>query len=80
MEVSAKALPPLRQGCGPGCGCERLEDNGGEALDIPGCKHVAIGVADNGEKVYMLDITRSHIVLMEPVKADAKKDKEVSAR
>jgi hypothetical protein len=35
---------------------------------IPGCKHVAIGVADNGQKVYMLDITRSHIVLMEPVK------------
>jgi hypothetical protein len=39
---------------------------------IPGCKHVAIGVADNSEKVYMLDITRSHIVLMEPVKDKAK--------
>jgi hypothetical protein len=39
---------------------------------IPGCKHVAIGVADNGEKIYMLDITRSHIVLMEPVKDNAK--------
>jgi len=34
---------------------------------IPGCKHVAIGVADSSKKVYMLDITRSHIVLMEPV-------------
>jgi hypothetical protein len=40
----------------------------GRAEIIPGCKHVAIGVADNSKKVYMLDITRSHIVLMEPVK------------
>jgi len=39
----------------------------GKVKIIPGCKHVAIGVADQGKKVYMLDITRSHIVLMEPV-------------
>jgi len=39
---------------------------------IPGCKHVAIGVADNSQKVYMLDITRSHIVLMEPIEDKAK--------
>ncbi len=40
---------------------------------IPGCKHVAIGTADEGKKVYMLDITRSHIVLMEPAKEEETK-------
>lgn len=33
---------------------------------VPGCKHVPIGIADNG-RVYMLDQTRSHVIVMEPV-------------
>jgi hypothetical protein len=29
-----------------------------------GCKHVAIGTSPDGKTIYMLDITRSHIVVM----------------
>ena len=38
---------------------------------VPGCKHVAIGVVGNGDRLYMLDITRSHIAVIE------RKQKEV---
>lgn len=31
---------------------------------IPGCKHVAIGVSNDGGRVYVLDITRSHIAVL----------------
>lgn len=31
---------------------------------VPGCKKVAIAVSGRGENVYMLDITRGHIVVM----------------
>ncbi len=31
---------------------------------VPGCKNVAIAVSQDGGRVYMLDITRSHIVVM----------------
>ena len=31
---------------------------------VPGCKHVAIGVSKDGDRVYMLDITRSHIAVL----------------
>ncbi|MFH1266115.1 MAG: hypothetical protein ABIK89_10335, partial [Planctomycetota bacterium] len=31
---------------------------------IPGCKHVAIGVSKDGGRVYVLDITRSHIAVL----------------
>ncbi len=31
---------------------------------VPGCKNVAIAVNHDGSRVYMLDITRSHIVVM----------------
>ena len=31
---------------------------------VPGCKHVAIAVADKGDRVYMLDITRNQIIVM----------------
>ena len=31
---------------------------------VPGCKNVAIGVSPDGNRVYMLDVTRKHIVLM----------------
>jgi len=33
---------------------------------VPGCKHVPIGISSDGGRVYMLDITRSHIVVMTP--------------
>jgi len=32
---------------------------------VPGCKHVAIDVTPDGERVYMLDITRSQIYVFE---------------
>lgn len=36
----------------------------GQAKIVPGCKHVAIGVNKEGDRLYMLDITRSRIVVM----------------
>ena len=38
---------------------------------VPGCKNVSIAVAEDGNQVFMLDITRNHIVVMEPVDAVA---------
>jgi sugar lactone lactonase YvrE len=35
---------------------------------VPGCKKVAIGVAQDGGHVYMLDITRNHILIMDRLK------------
>lgn len=32
---------------------------------VPGCKNCSIAVSDDGNRVYMLDITRGHIVKME---------------
>lgn len=32
---------------------------------VPGCKKVSIAVGPSGDRVYMMDITRNHIVLME---------------
>lgn len=32
---------------------------------VPGCKKVSIAVSQDGSRVYMLDITRGHIVLMQ---------------
>lgn len=32
---------------------------------VPGCKKVSIAVGPGGDRVYMLDITRDHIVMME---------------
>jgi len=37
----------------------------GTVTIVPGCKRVPIGVSKDGKKVFMLDITRSHIVVME---------------
>jgi len=31
---------------------------------VPGCKKVSIAVSPQGDQVYMLDITRGHIVVM----------------
>ena len=36
----------------------------GAAEIVPGCKHVAIGVNADGCRVYLLDITRSQVVLL----------------
>ncbi len=36
----------------------------GDVKLVPGCKKVSIGVSPDGESVYMLDITRNHIVWM----------------
>ena len=33
---------------------------------VPGCKKVSIAASPTGDRVYMLDITRGHIVVMEP--------------
>ena len=35
---------------------------------VPGCKNCSIAVSGDGSRVYMLDITRGHIVQMEPYK------------
>lgn len=35
---------------------------------VPGCKNCSIAVSSDGTHVYMLDITRGHIVRMEPYK------------
>jgi len=32
---------------------------------VPGCKNVSIAVNEDGSQVYMLDITRDHIVRMD---------------
>jgi hypothetical protein len=40
----------------------------GKADLVPGCKNCAIAVSSDGSRVYMLDITRGHIVEMEPYK------------
>ncbi len=34
---------------------------------VPGCKKVSIAVSPDGSRVYMLDITRTHIVMMKTV-------------
>jgi sugar lactone lactonase YvrE len=44
----------------------------GTVTIVPGCKHVAIAVSPDGKTVYMLDITRSHIVVMTEKPAAAK--------
>ncbi|MEM1068393.1 MAG: hypothetical protein AAGI63_05830 [Planctomycetota bacterium] len=36
----------------------------GDVELVPGCKNVSIAATADGEKVYMLDLTRNHIVLM----------------
>ncbi len=47
----------------------------------PGCKNVAIAVSSDGSHAYMLDITRNHIVRMDPRPADeiAKEAAKVAA-
>ena len=42
----------------------------GSADVVPGCKKVAIGVSDGGDRVYMLDVTRNHIAVLDRVLPD----------
>lgn len=44
----------------------------GDVKLVPGCKNVSIAVSPDSDRVYMLDITRNHIVLMQRKSADAK--------
>jgi hypothetical protein len=48
----------------------KLLSHVGHADLVPGCKKVSIGVSRDGEHVYMLDITRNHIVHMQKMTAD----------
>ncbi|MEN1678204.1 MAG: hypothetical protein AAGJ46_01320 [Planctomycetota bacterium] len=41
---------------------------------VPGCKKVSIAVDQSGDRVYMLDITRHHIVLMQRLGPDEQAD------
>ena len=41
----------------------------GAADLVPGCKKVSIGVSSDGSRVFMLDITRDHIVMMDAIPA-----------
>jgi hypothetical protein len=36
----------------------------GDVNLVPGCKKVSIAVSEDADRVYMLDITRNHIILM----------------
>ena len=41
-----------------------LLDYVGDVKLVPGCKKVSIAVSEKADRVYMLDITRNHIILM----------------
>lgn len=49
----------------------------GDVKLVPGCKNVSIAVSADLDKIYMLDMTRGHIVLMER-KGEPAAEKEVS--
>lgn len=44
----------------------------GDVKLVPGCKNVSIAVSPDNDRVYMLDITRNHIVLMQRKSEEAK--------
>lgn len=44
----------------------------GDVSLVPGCKNVSIAVAGESERVYMLDMTRNHIVVMNKKEAPSK--------
>jgi sugar lactone lactonase YvrE len=37
----------------------------GDVKLVPGCKNVSIAVSKDGKRVFMLDITRNHVVVMD---------------
>jgi len=51
----------------------------GDVKLVPGCKKVSIAVSADSDRVYMLDITRNHIVMMKRKTAEAKIEKEIKA-
>jgi hypothetical protein len=51
----------------------------GDVKLVPGCKNVSIAVSSDDERVYMLDITRNHIVLMKRKTAEDATDSRASA-
>ncbi|MGI9455985.1 MAG: hypothetical protein ACR2NU_05450 [Aeoliella sp.] len=46
----------------------------GSADLVPGCKKVSIGATSDGNRLYMLDITRDHIVMMDRIPADERSE------
>lgn len=44
----------------------------GDVELVPGCKNVSVAVSPETDKVYLLDLTRNHIVMMQPKPADSK--------
>ena len=51
----------------------------GDVKLVPGCKNVSIAVSPEGDRVYMLDITRNHIVLMQRKSADSSEKTDAAA-
>ena len=43
---------------------------------VPGCKNVAIAVSNNGDRIYMMDLTRSHIVMMQRIPSETKEEQQ----
>ena len=82
IEGFGSCCNPMNVAFGPGDVVYTAEDNtgrikryspDGELLGlvgsvelVPGCKNCSIAVSSDGTRVYMLDITRGHIVRMEP--------------
>ncbi|MCO6046694.1 hypothetical protein NG895_22590 [Aeoliella sp. ICT_H6.2] len=52
----------------------------GSADLVPGCKKVSIGVSSDGNRVFMLDITRDHIVMMDRIPAEERKQMVAKAQ
>jgi sugar lactone lactonase YvrE len=44
----------------------------GDVELVPGCKNVSIAVSPNDDTVYMLDLTRNHIAVMQPKSEEEK--------
>ncbi|TWT34530.1 hypothetical protein [Blastopirellula retiformator] len=52
----------------------------GDVKLVPGCKNVSIAVSPDSDKVYMLDITRNHIVLMQRKSAETEATETAEAK
>jgi hypothetical protein len=86
LEGFGSCCNPMNVAFGPGDAVYTAEDNTGRikkyTVDgkllalvgsvelVPGCKNVSIAVSNDGSRVYMLDITRNHIVRMDAQPAD----------
>ena len=47
---------------------------------VPGCKNVSIGVSPVNDNIYMLDLTRNHIKLMQPKPEGGSKEPAVEEK